>query len=450
MNILKHLSALCLAVLIVVPAAHAQVAVIIDQGADNPVRIAVVPFTEVGELVERERISDIVSRDLVRSGQFSPLPVTDMLSLPRSQEEVFFRDWRISGVDYLVIGDVERTASGELAANWLLIDVLGERVLWQGQVIGAESQRRDIAHRISDIIYEAVTGIEGAFSTKLMYVLVQGLGTPQVNYRLEVADADGARARTLLESGDPIMSPSFSPDASSVAFVWFQGGGSGIYQQWIESGERRLVAKYKGINSSPVFSPDGQQLALVSSRDGNSEIYTLDLSNLQSDASLVRLTRHQAIDTEPDWLADGSGIVFTSDRGGRPQIYRYDFSAVRPDRITFVGDYNTRARTMPTGEHIAFIHRRNNRYHLALRDMTRSDEGITILTETALDESPAVSPNAAMLIYATKQGNQGILAVVSTDGAVKYRLPSDIGDVREPSWSPMLAPVVRTVREDGG
>ena len=440
--------ALCLLTLLILPCARAQMAVIVDQGADNPIRIAVVPFSDIANTSERERISDIVSRDLVRSGQFSPLPVADMLSLPRSQDEVFFRDWRISGVDYLVIGGVQRSSVGELVADWSLIDVLGERVLWQGQVIGDETARRDIAHRISDVIYESITGVEGAFSTKLMYVLVQDAGTSRVNYRLEIADADGARARTLLESNEPILSPSFSPDASSVVFVWFQGGRSGIYQQWVATGERRLLARFKGINTSPVFSPDGQRLALVSSRHGNPEIYTLDLSNPTSDASLVRLTRHQAIDTEPDWLADGSGIVFTSDRGGQPQVYLYDFSSVRPERLTFEGDYNTRARSMPTGEHIAFIHRRDNRrYHLAMQDLTRGR--ITILTETALDESPAVAPNAAMLIYATKQGNQGILAVVSTDGAVKYRLPSAIGDVREPAWSPQLAPVVRTVEVGG-
>ena len=447
MNAFKRLCLLSALALAGLPMAEAQMAVIVDKGADNPLRIAVVPFSDVGEMSDRERVSDIVSRDLVRSGQFSPLPVADMLSLPRSQDEVFFRDWRISGVDYLVIGDVRRTASGELAADWSLIDVLAERTLWQGRIIGAETARRDIAHRISDIIYESVTGIEGAFSTKLMYVLVQDAGTQRVNYRLEIADADGARARTLLESGEPILSPSFSPDASSVVFVWFQGGRSGIYQQWVASGERRLLAKFKGINTSPVFSPDGGRLALVSSRDGNPEIYTLDLANPTSDASLVRLTRHQAIDTEPDWLSDGSGVVFTSDRGGQPQVYLYDFSSVRPERLTFLGDYNTRARSMPTGQHIAFIHRRENRYHLALQDLERGQ--IRILSETALDESPAVAPNAAMLIYATKQGNQGILAVVSTDGAVKYRLPSAIGDVREPAWSPQLAPVVRTIEAGG-
>ncbi|MCY4278626.1 MAG: Tol-Pal system beta propeller repeat protein TolB [Gammaproteobacteria bacterium] len=443
MNALTQRFAFYLLTLVALPSVHAQMAVVIDQGADNPIRIAVVPFTDLADASERERISDIVSRDLVRSGQFSPLAVTDMLSLPRSQDEVFFRDWRISAVDYLVIGDVQRTTAGDLVANWSLIDVLGERVLWQGQVIGGESKRRDIAHRISDVVYESITGVEGAFSTKLLYVLVQDAGTSRVNYRLELADADGARAVTLLESNEPILSPSFSPDASSVVFVWFQGGRSGIYQQWIASGEQRLLARFQGINTSPVFSPDGTRLALVSSRDGNPEIYTLDLSNPSSDASLVRLTRHQAIDTEPDWLADGSGIVFTSDRGGQPQIYLYDFSSVRPERLTFQGDYNTRARSMPTGDHIAFIHRIDNRYHLVIKDLAR--DPITILTETALDESPAVAPNAAMLIYATKQGNQGILAVVSTDGAVKYRLPSAIGDVREPAWSPQLAPVVRTV-----
>lgn len=440
-------SLVCLIALLTVPLAHAQIAIEIDRGRDNPLRIAIVPFAEPEEVSTRERISDIVSRDLARSGQFSPLPVTDMLSLPRTPEEVFFRDWRISGVDYLVIGGLELMPSGELQANWRLFDVLGERLLWHGMVTGARAAHRDIAHQISDTIYEAVTGIEGAFSTKLMYVLVQDAGTSRVNYRLEMADADGMRPVTLLESNEPILSPSFSPDASSIVFVWFEGGRTGIYQQFLDTGTRRRLAFFQGINSSPVFSPDGRRLALVISRDGNPEIYTLDLSAPESDAALLRLTRHPAIDTEPDWMADGSGVVFTSDRGGKPQIYRYDLATGLTDRLTFVGDWNANPRIMPTGDHIAFIHRRENRYHLAVQDITR--DHIRVLTETALDESPSIAPNASMLIYATKQGNQGILAVVSVDGAVKYRLPSNIGDVREPAWSPMWKPVVRSVRLDG-
>lgn len=450
MKAFKYLG-LSLAIL-ATPLVSAQIAIEIDRGRDNPLRIAVVPFADIDDEFAGERISEILSKDLARSGQFSPLPITDMLSLPQSADEVFFRDWRISGVDFLVIGDVTRTPEGELEANWTLFDVLGERQLWQGLVIGEDSTRRDMAHRVADIIYEEVTGIRGAFSTKLLYVLVQGAGTASANYRLEMADADGARPVTLLESSEPILSPSFSPDASSVVFVWFDGGRSGIYQQQLDTGVRRSLARFQGINTSPVFSPDGTRLALAISRDGNPEIYTLDLSALQNDASLRRLTRHPAIDTEPDWLHDGSGIVFTSDRGGKPQIYRYDFETGLTDRLTFVGDYNANARIMPTGDHIAFIHRRENSYHLAIQELDRDQ--VRVLTRaaldesTSLDESPSIAPNASMLIYATKQGNQGILAVVSVDGAVKYRLPSNIGDVREPSWSPWLESPVRTQRLD--
>ena len=362
----------CVIALLAVPFTHAQIAIEIDRGRDNPLRIAIVPFAGDEDASARERISDIVSRDLARSGQFSPLPVTDMLSLPRSQEEVFFRDWRISGVDYLVIGGLALTPGGELRANWTLFDVLGERVLWHGLVAGA----RSAAKRRGATVFPTPSmnrspALKARFQPSSCTYWCRMRAPIEPNYRLEMADADGERPVTLLESSEPILSPSFSPDASSVVFVWFDGGRSGVYQQQLDTGARRRLAWFQGINSSPVYSPDGERLALVISRDGNPEIYTLDLSSPESEASLIRLTRHPAIDTEPDWMADGSGIVFTSDRGGRPQIYRYEFSTGVVDRLTFVGDWNANPRIMPTGEHLAFIHRRDNRYHLAIQDLTR-------------------------------------------------------------------------------
>ena len=228
------------------------------------------------------------------------------------------------------------------------------------------------------------------------------------------------------------MSASWSPDGRRIAFVSFEGGRPGIVLQDVDTGTREHLTRYTGINSSPVFSPDGQQLAMVLSRDGNPEIYVMNMA----DRRLRRITRHHAIDTEPSWTPDGENLIFTSDRGGRPQIYQLEMATNLIERLTFQGDYNARARLLPDGKHLVFVHRREGVFHIAWLDLERDD--LRVLTATSLDESPSLSPNGTMLIYATQDRGRGILAVVSIDGRVKYRLPSSSGDVREPAWSPYI------------
>lgn len=405
--------------------------IIIDAGYDQQTRIAIVPFGGL-DFADNERMTDIISFDLARSGQFAPEDVGNMLSFPAERSEVFFRDWRILGVEYLVIGRLGRTAQGDVSVDYALYDVTNERAMVEERLTAPLPKWRDLGHRIADVAFEAITGVRGAFSTRLVYVLAQNAGTSYARYRLELADSDGARARTLLSSDEPIMSPSWSPDAQQVAYVSFETGRPIIVLQDIISGQRELLPHFPGINGSPSFSPDGRRLAVVLSRDGNPEIYVMDLANHR----LRQITRHHAIDTEPSWTPDGRSLIFTSDRGGRPQIYQVELATNFIERLTFAGRYNARARLLPDGEHLVFVHRRDGIDHIAWQNLQRDD--LRVLTETRLDESPSIAPNGAMLIYATQDGGRGILAVVSIDGRVKYRLPSSSGDVREPSWSPYI------------
>ena len=314
------LALLCFAALPGVGLASSLDTIIIDRGVDEPIRIAIAPFRTTVDA--DQSMSDIVSFDLARSGQFDPLASENMLSHPATRQEVFFRDWRILKAAYLVIGNVQQLPGGQLEASFDLFDVIAERQMVTRRYTFSADQWRDVAHRIADAVYEEVTGIRGAFSTKIMYVLAQNAGSPDATYKLEIADSDGERSRTLLNSREPILSASWAPDGKRVVYVTFETGRPTIVIQDVNGNYRERLTNFKGINSSPVFSPDGRKLAMVLSKNGDPEIFVMDLATRQ----LRQITRHRAIDTEPSWSPDGESIIFTSDRGGRPQIYQVELA----------------------------------------------------------------------------------------------------------------------------
>ena len=411
----------------------AELSIEITRGADNPTSIAVVPFGATPGLLPPTAIDSVVSADLQRSGLFAPMKVSDMIAQPHDQSQVFYNDWRLLGTDYLVIGRMSRDAAGLYRVQFDLVDVLRQSLLLQETVNGSENQLRDIAHYVADKVYEKLTGIKGAFSTKVAYVSVAQTGNRQ-NFRLIKADADGERAQMILESPEPILSPTWSPDGRQLAYVSFEDRRPGIYRQVIATGEREKLTGFPGLNGAPSWSPDGRRLAMVLSKDDNPEIYVMDLATRQ----LTRLTNHFAIDTEPAWMPDGRSIVFTSDRGGKPHIYQVDVATRELKRLTFEGAYNSRPRPMPDGSGIVYVHRSDpgGPFHIALQNLQRNT--VRVLTETSYDESPSVAPNGSMIIYATKRLGKGILAVVSVDANVKYFLPSAAREVREPAWSPYM------------
>lgn len=412
---------------------HAQLNIVITQGIDNPVPIAIVPFEWEGFGVLSENVDEVISNDLRNSGEFGPISPNNMLSQPHEQSEVYFRDWRFLGSDYLLVGKITRNESSQLIqVQYEFFDVLREQRLFGEVITGTESQLRDIAHKISDLVFEEVTGVRGAFSTRILYVTEDP--DRRFPFRLEMADADGGRPQILWEGEEPIMSPSWSPDGSQIAYVSFETGRSQIFIQNVRSGVREQLTNFSGINSSPVFSPDGNRLAIVSSKDGNPDIYVLDLRT----RDLQRITNHFAIDTEPSWTPDGGSLIFTSERSNTPQIYQVNLETRWEERLTFEGNYNARARMLRDGNNMILVHRfdNNDDFHISVLNLDRGT--IRILTETALDESPSIAPNASMVIYASKSGNRGILNAVSIDGRVKFQIPSAQGNVREPAWSPFL------------
>ncbi len=431
---MKRILACCVLMLLAF-GARAELVLEVTQGVDTPTPIAVVPFGYSGGMALPEDIAEIVSTDLYRSGFFSTMKPGDMLSFPQQQAQVFFRDWRVSGQNYLLIGRIASSGGEQLQVTYELYDVLKESRVFGEQITGSTRNMRDLAHHISDAVFEKLTGIRGAFSTRIAYVTAQSQGAGQHRYTLQLADADGARARTILESREPIMSPSWSKDGSKLAYVSFESSRPGIYVQHLATGQREKVQTFKGLNGAPAWAPDGQRLALTLSKDGNPEIYTLDLARRE----LTRVTHHYGIDTEPTWAPDGQSILFTSDRGGQPQIYRVYLSDRRIERVTFEGNYNSSGRLTQDGRFLTMVHRSSgsgSAYNIAVQDLKtgRLDK----LTQTSLDESPTIAPNGSIVLYATQQGNRGVLAAVSLDGRVRFRMPSSSGDVREPAWSPYL------------
>ena len=408
-------------------ATTASLTIEITKGVDNPTKIGISPITQDGAILP-EDIGDIIEENLRRSGLFGPIPRKDMLSFPRSVKEVYARDWLILGVEYLLVGNA-LLHNGVYQITFSLIEVHSSRVAFTKVAKGSVGQLRDLAHHISDEVYLAVTGIPGAFSTRIAYVTAVALNG-KTRFKLMVADADGAREKLLLESNHPIMSPSWSPDAKELVYVSFETGRPAIFRQKLSNANREQLTNFKGLNGAPSWSPDGRKLALVLSKDGNPEIYTFDLRSHK----FARHTNHFAIDTEPCWSPDSKFLIFTSDRGGSPQVYKLELKTGKVNRLTFHGAYNARPRLAADGRTLVMIHKSEKQFHIATQDLVTGD--LRVLTNTSLDESPTVAPNSAMLLYATKKNNKGVLAAVSLDAGVKFFLPSRQGDVREPAWSP--------------
>lgn len=429
-SLLKTFYAAVALMLLTATTAQAELLIRVTEGADSAIPLSVVPFSESGSMPSGDKLSSIVQADLAMSGEFRPLSPEKMLSLPSKRSDIYFRDWRMLGQRYVLVGELTRNGD-RVEARYELFDVNREERILGETAAAPASNIRSLAHHVSDKVYEAITGVPGAFSTKLAYVTLDR-ANGKARYRLQVSDIDGKRAKIRLESKEPIMSPAWSPDGKKLAYVSFESGKPAIFVHELRTGQRTKVADFRGLNSAPTWSADGQSLLMTLSKDGNAEIYKMNLQTQK----VTKLTNHWAIDTEAVWDSSGEGVFFTSDRSGGPQIYYMSQPGAEPRRITFGSRYNARPRPDSKGEYVYYVHQRNGAFLIARTNLKNDEE--TVLTRTESDESPSVSPNGRMLIYATKQSGESVLTVISADGGAAYSLPASEGDVRDPAWGPIV------------
>jgi len=405
----------------------------IEQGVENPIPVAIVPFGWSQASMVPDDLSEIISMDLERSARFEAMDIKDLPQQPSEFQNVNFKDWRLLGMENLVIGQLTETSTGDYEVEFRLIDVYKEKQIAGFKLPSTKAQLRTTAHEISDIIYEKLIGVRGAFATRIAYITVNKQHDGKKVYTLQISDADGHNPQILLESPEPLLSPSWSPDGKRLAYVSFEGKNSAIFVQDIKTGKREKVAANRGINSAPAWSPDGSRLAMTLSKDGNTEIYIMHLAS----NSLRRITNNRAIDTEPNWSSNGKKLAFTSDRGGSPQIYEVNvLGGGKPKRLTFESPYNARPRYSSDGNFLTMVTGEKGIYRIAILDLRNGY--FDILTKSRLDESPSFAPNDHMIIYTTTGARGTSLAAVSADGQVHQRLVLQDGEVREPAWGPFL------------
>jgi TolB protein len=410
----------------------------LTRGIAGAVPIAISPFAggPAGD-----NVASVITNDLQTSGRFKVYGRDALTSYPSAADNVQFGYFRTLGADNLVVGKVEALGGDRYQVSFQLIDVARGKDQGAQQAVSFSdkftvpgSQLRAVSHHISDLVYQHILGVRGVFSTRLAYVVVQRNGAAPPRYSLEVADADGFNPKQLLSSPDPIMSPSWSPNGKQIAYVSFENRRASIYVQDVQTGGRRLVSQFKGINGAPAWSHDGRKLAVVLSKDGSPNIYVMDLASGQ----LTQMTKDWSINTEPAFAPDGRSLVFTSTRGGGPQIYQLNLATKAISRVSYDGDYNARASFTADGSHIAMLHREGGVYNIGMLDLDTGS--FHLLTNAGTDdESPTIAPNGSVVLYGTLYNGRSVLGMVSSDSKVQMRLPARNGDVQDPAWSPFLS-----------
>lgn len=420
--------------------AYAVLDIELTNGVTQSIPMAVLTFQGENNLALGQPFSAVIRHDLNLSGQFDARnpSLRGEVGTPEAVA-MNYQYWRGQSVDDVLVGRIQPVGFHRYQVMVGLVDLYRgttapTKILINEQFNVSDGELRGLAHHISDLVYEKLTGVKGIFSTRLAYVLVTQTSDGKKQYSLQVSDVDGYRPRSILISPQPIMSPSWSPDGKQVAYVSFESKLPEIYISNVTTGQRRKITSFPGINGAPEWSPDGSRLAVaLSMKQSNPNIYLIHLGTGQ----LTQITRDNSINTEPAFSPDGRSLIFTSDRGGRPQIYQVNLGTLETKRVTFNGNYNASASFLPDAKNIVLLHRGDTLFNIAVMDLKNGT--VKELTKVGRDESPSAAPNGKVIVYATRVNGKGVLEMVSMDGNVQLRLPDLLGTVQEPAWSPYMS-----------
>jgi len=400
----------------------------ITQGVESALPIAITSVTGDAS-VEGALVGSVVHADLHGSGLFSIIDRNSYPQHPSNESELDYEKWRDKGIESLLVMKVNRSGADQFNVEFQLFDMVRKKRSLAHSISAKKNILRRVAHKISDVVFEKLTGVKGAFSTRIAYISESNAGAGK-KYMLQIADADGFNEHTIYASSKTLLSPAWSPDGRQLVYVSFENDRTEIFVHDIGSGERAKISSQPGINSAPAWSADGSRLALTLSVDGDPNIYVMEMSTRK----LRKITSHHGIDTEPTWTPDGRFIYFTSNRSGAPQVYKVPASGGTPKRLTFEGNYNAAPTVSPDGKLIAMVHNSGQGYRVGILDLERNN--FRLLTNGSLDEAPSFAPNGSMIIYSTRHNKNTVLSAVSADGRVQQRLRLQGGKVREPAWSP--------------
>lgn len=376
------------------------------------IRVLVAPFGPLAKIIEA---------DLQRSGRFALIDPARAGQSLKPGQPLDAATLQTAGAQYVVLGD----HAGSL--NLEIVNVDDGKRIGSYRIPPHPNQRR-MAHKAADLAFEKLTGIKGAFDTRIAYIAASGPPKRQV-YQLIVSDADGFNPRTIVSSHKPVMSPNWSPNGRQLAYVSYETGRPVVYVQDLASGSKRAISDPKRSSISPSWSPDGRSIAMSVSNRGDYDIYVASSQG----GGLRQVTRARGIDAEPEW-ANNNTLIFTSDRGGQPQLYQTSVTGGSEKRVSFNGSYNAGASI--AGNKLAMVRRNGGNFRITVMDAVTRDE--MTVSRGSLDESPALAPNGTMVLYATEAGGRGSLAVASDNGKAHQILSSQAGDVRDPAWSPFL------------